>query len=64
MLKFVKKLLKDERGISTVEVLIGTAIAAVIAITAYTALKPSVNSAANTIGGKLNSAVGSNNPSW
>lgn len=64
MLKFMKRLLKDERGVTTVELMIAAAVLAVIAIGAYTTLKPHVVNSANTIGGKLNTAVGSNNPSW
>lgn len=64
MLKFMKRLLKDERGITTVEMMIAAGILAVIAIGAYTALRPHVTNSANTIGTKLNTAVGSNNPTW
>ncbi|NPV30518.1 MAG: Flp family type IVb pilin [Firmicutes bacterium] len=64
MLKFMKRLLKDERGITTVEMIIAAGILAAIAIGAYTTLRPHVINSANTIGTKLNTAVGSNNPAW
>lgn len=64
MIGFLKKLIKDERGLSTVEILIATGILAVIAIGAYTTLKPYVVNSATTVGTKVNAAVGSNNPSW
>jgi len=64
MLKFMKRLLKDERGVTTIELMIAAGILAVIAIGAYTALKPYITNSATTIGNKVNTAVGSNNPSW
>lgn len=64
MLRKLARLLRDERGITTVEILVATGILAVIALVAYSAIRPYTANSAGTIGGKLQNAVASNNPSW
>ncbi|MGB9886805.1 MAG: Flp family type IVb pilin [Moorellales bacterium] len=55
---------RDERGLTAVETLIIGGILAVIAIGAYTILRPFVQNGAQTLGGKMQNAIGSNNPTW
>lgn len=57
-------LLRDERGLTAVETLIVAGILAAIALGAYSTLRPFVSNGASTLGGKMQNAIGSNNPSW
>lgn len=64
MLCKLKNALKDERGISTPEALVIGSLAALMGYFVWNTIRPYTNSAAGTLGGKINNAVGSNNPSW
>lgn len=64
MRRLAAKIFRDERGLTAVETLIIGGILAVIAIAAYTILRPFVSNGASTLGGKMQNAIGSNNPSW
>lgn len=64
MRRFVAKLFRDERGLTVVETLIIGGILAVIALAAYATVRPYVTNGASTLGGKMQNAIGSNNPSW
>ncbi|SMB96515.1 hypothetical protein SAMN00808754_1520 [Thermanaeromonas toyohensis ToBE] len=61
--KFVR-LFRDNRGITTAEALIVAALLAILALATWQNLKNYTKAAADTIGSKVNNAVGSNNPSW
>lgn len=57
MLKKLSEVVRDERGMGTVEVLIITAVLAIIAVGAYTVLKPNIKAAAETLGKKTKQAA-------
>jgi Flp pilus assembly pilin Flp len=57
MLQKLLAALRDERGISAVEVLIIMGLLAAIAVGAYTVLKPKVEGAAGGLGTKLENTV-------
>jgi hypothetical protein len=57
MFQTLTKLMKDERGFSTPEILIIGATLCVIALGAYTALEAPTSEAADTVGNKLNTSV-------
>ncbi|MDQ0287507.1 hypothetical protein J2Z49_002635 [Desulfofundulus luciae] len=58
------RILKDERGFSTPEAMTLAGLAALLGFLIWNTMKPYTTNAANTLGGKVQNAVGSNNPTW
>lgn len=64
VLRKIKRVLTDERGITTPEMLVIGSLAALMGYFAWSTIKPYAINSANTLGGKVQNAAGSNNPSW
>jgi Flp pilus assembly pilin Flp len=60
----LKKLLKDESGLTTVEALALTVAGALIAIIAFAGIRGGVRDAATHLGTKIKTSVDNNGASW
>lgn len=56
--------LRDQSGISSPELIMISGLAAVLGYLVWTNLRGGVTGAGTTIGGKVNNAVATNNPTW
>jgi hypothetical protein len=57
-------MLRDERGFSTPEALVLAALASLMGYLIWNTLRPYVVNGSGTLGGKVQNAAGSNNPTW
>lgn len=63
-LRRLMEVFTDERGITTPEAMTIGALAALMGYLVWNNLRPYTGNSANTLGGKVQNAVGSNNPTW
>lgn len=64
MLDKLRRFLADERGITTVEAITIASLITLMGFLVWNTLKPFTTNSANTLGSKVQNAVGSNNPTW
>ncbi|SHE97426.1 hypothetical protein SAMN02745218_01184 [Desulfofundulus australicus DSM 11792] len=64
MLSKLRRILTDERGISTPEAITIAGLAALMGFFVWATMRPFTTNSANTLGGKVQNAVSSNNPTW
>lgn len=59
----LKKLIKDESGLSTIEILVGMIVLVLLAIISFAALRGGVKEASSSLGGKVSNMVDSSEAS-